>query len=154
MIVRPGIAKDGSRIEIVRMGESWANRRYLTQEEMNLNKSDFPEDTVFFMGGKMSGKKVTEEHVDAIMAASHFREEMLGDKTTVVMAELPNGFVIVESSSCVDPANYNHELGVKLCKERIRGRVWMLEAYPLQSKVTEEEKVLSGVAILHKEGGY
>jgi len=131
--IKPGLAKDGSRIMVVRQSEPWDNRRYLIQEEMKLKKQDFPEDTVFVTGGKMTPNRITEEHIDAIMEKSHFLIEMHGEKTTVVIATLPNGFVIVESSSCVDPKNYNYDLGVKLCKERIRDKIWMLEAYLIQS---------------------
>lgn len=120
------------RIKVVRTSEPWDSRRYLTQEEMKLKKSDFREDTVFVIGGKMSEAKVTEAHIDYIMEKTDFHVEMHGNKTTIVIATLPNGFVIVESSSCVDPANYNQELGVKLCKERIRDKLWMLEGYMLQ----------------------
>jgi len=66
-IKKPGLANDGSTLMVCRLGEPWDNRRYLTQEEMNLKKSDFPEDAVFLIGGKMSGLRVTETQIDAIM---------------------------------------------------------------------------------------
>jgi hypothetical protein len=89
----------------------------------------------------MTESKITEAHVDAIMEATHFEIEMWGNKTTIVKAELPSGFVIVESSSCVDPRNYNHDLGVKLCKERIRDKIWMLEGYLLQNGGSNGERL-------------
>jgi len=146
-LIKPGLAQDGSTIMAVRLSESWDNRRYLTQEEMTLKKSDFPEDTVFVIGGKMSEIKVTEARIDSIMEKTDFQVEMMGNKTTVVMATLPNGFVIVESSSCVDPKNYNQELGVKLCKERIRDRLWMLEGYLLQVMVAAKKAMIDNVRL-------
>ena len=81
----------------------------------------------------MNEIRVTEEQIDAIMEGTDFSDLVaIHGKTTIVIAKLPNGFIIVESSSCVDPANYNHDLGVKLCKERIRDKLWMLEGYVLQ----------------------
>lgn len=59
----------------------------------------------------------------------------MGDKTTVVKATLVNGFEIVESSSCVDPANYSLEMGTQICKERIINKVWMLLGFLLQTAV-------------------
>lgn len=56
----------------------------------------------------------------------------VGEKTTVVHAKLANGFEIVESSSCVDPANYDEELGAKICLERIENQVWHLLGFALQ----------------------
>jgi len=40
-------------------------------------------------------------------------------KTTVVAVRFANGFVIVESSSCVKEQDYNKELGIKLCMKKI-----------------------------------
>lgn len=58
-----------------------------------------------------------------------------GDKTTVVHATLTNGFIISESSSCVDPANFNMDIGASICKERIRNQVWGFLGFMLQSAV-------------------
>lgn len=82
----------------------------------------------------MSEVKVTKEQVQAIIAASKVEAVKFGEKSTVVSVTLPNGFVIVQSSSCVDPANYDHELGTKICLERVEDKVWELEGYLLQSK--------------------
>lgn len=56
----------------------------------------------------------------------------VGKKTTVVHATLKNGFEIIESSSCVDPANYSEELGAKICMKRIKNQVWHLLGFALQ----------------------
>ncbi len=80
----------------------------------------------------MSNRTITKDQIDALLAASTFTDTKLGEKTTVVCAKLPNGFEVIESSGCVDPANYNHELGVQTCKRRIVDKVWMLEGYRLQ----------------------
>ena len=82
----------------------------------------------------MSEVKVTKEQVQALIAASKVEDVKLGEKSTVVSVTLPNGFVIIQSSSCVDPANYDHELGKKICLERVEDKVWELEGYLLQSK--------------------
>ena len=82
----------------------------------------------------MSEVKVTQEQVKAIISASKVESVKLGAKSTVVSVTLPNGFVIVQSSSCVDPLNYDHELGTKICLERVEDKVWELEGYLLQSK--------------------
>ena len=80
---------------------------------------------------------VTEEHIEAIFDASTYDESKIGDKTTVVCLKLPNGFEITETSSCVDPANYNHRLGVELALVRAKARLWELEGYVLQTKLAE-----------------
>ena len=59
----------------------------------------------------------------------------MGGKTTVVRAVLKNGFVIVESSSCVSQENYDEGLGERICMKRIEGRVWSLLGFLLQTAV-------------------
>jgi hypothetical protein len=76
--------------------------------------------------------KVTPEHIERLFNKSTKLENTIGDKTTVVVCKLPNGFVIVESSSCVDPVNYDFELGKEICYKRIKDKMWELEGYLLQ----------------------
>lgn len=83
----------------------------------------------------MSKITVTKEQVDDILANAEIDCKTIFGKTTVVTAKLPNGFVIVESSSCVDPANYNQDIGDEICMGRIREKVWELEGYVLQCEM-------------------
>lgn len=78
---------------------------------------------------------VTNEQVLDILDNSEIEVVTLGEKTTVVAVTLPNGFVIVESSSCVDPANYDEKLGADICLKRVENKIWELEGYVLQSKM-------------------
>lgn len=87
----------------------------------------------------MSAVKVTPEQIAAILAASKVEDVKMGEKTTVVSVTLPNSFVIVQSSSCVDPKNYDHELGKQICMKRIEDKVWELEGYLLQSSQAAKE---------------
>jgi hypothetical protein len=85
----------------------------------------------------MEKNTVTKYDVDAILLKSSFRVLSYNNKTTIVMATLPSGFVIVESSSCVDPANYDEKIGEEICLDRIKNKIWELEGYCLQKKVSE-----------------
>lgn len=58
-----------------------------------------------------------------------------GEKTTIVNATLANGFIITESSSCVDPANFNMDIGLSICKERIYNKVWNHLGFLLQCAI-------------------
>ena len=80
--------------------------------------------------------RVTQEDIDKILANTLIKVEKYGDKTTVLMATLPNGFVIVESSSCVDPANFDMKIGEQICMEHLVNRIWELEGYRLQTELT------------------
>lgn len=59
----------------------------------------------------------------------------MGKKTTVVRAVLRNGFEIVESSSCVSEENYDENMGVDICMEHIKNKIWMLLGFLLQTAI-------------------
>jgi len=57
----------------------------------------------------------------------------MGGKTTVVQVTLLNGFILTESSACVDPANYDEAIGIEICLDRIKNQIWFLLGFLLQS---------------------
>lgn len=61
----------------------------------------------------------------------------VGVKTTVVVLTLKNGFEVVGVSGCVDPVNYNHEIGTSIARTRAIDKVWELEGYLLQSQINK-----------------
>jgi hypothetical protein len=76
---------------------------------------------------------ITQDNVDNFVQS--YEVERWKDKTTVVHATLVNGFVITESSSCVDPANFDMEIGEEICKKKIEDRIWHLLGFLLQCGV-------------------
>lgn len=85
---------------------------------------------------------VTNSQIDEIVANSECEVYNFFGKCTVVAMKLPNGFVLVESSSCVgvDSKNYDSEIGVRSCKKRLENRIRELEGYRLQSKLYAESQ--------------
>lgn len=83
---------------------------------------------------------ITKKDIDNILKDTLIKVEQYGDKTTVLKATLPNDFVIVESSSCVDPANFDMKIGEEICMDKLVNKIWELEGYKLQSKFMEEKK--------------
>lgn len=85
----------------------------------------------------MSEKKnsLTQADIDNVLSASKVETMKLEPKTSLVKVTLPNGFELIETSSCVDPANYDQKLGEEICLNRIKDKIWYLEGYVLQSKV-------------------
>lgn len=77
----------------------------------------------------MSDNRVKPEEVMAIIDASEIVVEDRFGCMTVVHAKLPCGFVITETSACIDPANYSREIGTEICMRRIEDKVWELEGY-------------------------
>lgn len=76
---------------------------------------------------------VTQEQVETMLAKSRIIYDTYGEKTLVGVCTLPNGFVLVESSSCVDPANFDFHIGKDIIVERFTNKIWELEGYVLQS---------------------
>lgn len=60
----------------------------------------------------------------------------IAPKTTVVSATLVNGFIVTFSSSCVDAANYDENLGKELCIKNIEQKVWELLGFLLQTAIS------------------
>lgn len=60
-------------------------------------------------------------------------ESISFEKTTIVKSTLANGFEILESSSCVDPANYSRQVGEKNCESLICNKAWAFLGFLLQS---------------------
>lgn len=86
----------------------------------------------------MTTISVTQEQIDEIIRNSIIKVDTLWDKCTVVAANLPSGFIIVESSACVDPANFDAKVGFDICMERIENKIWELEGYKLQCEVASK----------------
>lgn len=86
----------------------------------------------------MSDIKVTQAEIDLLLNSADVQVRTEFGKCTVVTVRLRNGFILTESSACVDPANYDTELGKRLCLQHIENRLWELEGYALQKRTDEE----------------
>lgn len=64
-----------------------------------------------------------------------FQVSTIGDKTTMVRAILVNGFEIIKTSSCVDVANYDENMGAEICMSKIYDDIWYLLGFLLQTAV-------------------
>lgn len=76
---------------------------------------------------------ISQEMVDKFI--EKVEVSTIGDKTTLVRATLINGFEIVESASCVDPANYSEDMGKTICMDKIKDKIWSYLGFFLQSAI-------------------
>ena len=89
----------------------------------------------------MSEITVTQEQVNENMQDVIVRTLQDFEKPcTYVTVRMKNGFTLRESTTCVDPANYDEEIGKKICLEKIEDKVWFLLGYALQDKVANNPK--------------
>lgn len=79
----------------------------------------------------MEENSITQRDVDNFIAKTEAIK--LGDKTTVAQTILKNGFILTESSSCVDVNNFDMEIGKDCCMEQIKHNIWFLLGFLLQS---------------------
>lgn len=103
--------------------ESWSPKEVFEQAYMKVSPNP----------ALKSGYSISQEMVDGFIKEVHV--STLGEKTTCVRAVLVNGFEIVESSACVDPANYDEKLGAEICLGKIKDRIWFLLGFLLQTAV-------------------
>jgi len=54
---------------------------------------------------------------------------------TYVTVKMVNGFTLRESTTCVDPNNYDEEIGKSICLEKIEDKIWFLLGYSLQERL-------------------
>lgn len=87
---------------------------------------------------KVEAPTINDEYIAEIMENSEFDVRTVFGKCTVVSCRLPNGFVIVESSACVSPENYDEDTGAEICFNKIADKIWELEGYRLQQFLWEE----------------
>lgn len=92
----------------------------MTETNLRVKEEEFTKEKV---------NSITENHVQSVIADE--KDLQIG-KTTVIWIKLKNGFEVVGTSACVDPKNYNHEIGKKYARDRAISKIWELEAYKLQ----------------------
>jgi len=74
--------------------------------------------------------RITEEDVNGFLVKGAGIK--MGEKTTVLMDTTLTGFDMLGSSPCVDPANYNQEIGDTYARKAIIDKLWGHLGFVLQ----------------------
>lgn len=74
-----------------------------------------------------------------IMDNAEYTAFKVFDKCVIVACKLPNGFVVVESSACVDPDDYDENVAIENCLDRIESKIITMEAYKRCDEMCEDE---------------
>lgn len=99
------------------------NLKAIVDHHREINNVNFDLDTI------------TKDFIDTMWDKSdkEFKTEIIGNKpTTSAYVTLPNGFTLIEHSSCVKPENYDFKMGKEACEERIKTQMWKLYGFFLQ----------------------
>ena len=111
---------------------------------------------------KATGRRVTLEDVNEVIASEHFvtaadgaamaahvvaflrnenvvvpetdTRQTLGLLTFCVLV-LTNGYTVTGQSACADPNNYNQEIGQRIAREDAVKKIWPLLGFELSSKL-------------------
>lgn len=78
--------------------------------------------------------KPTDEDIDAIQAQCLEKVWEPFPGIAIAAWNLPNGLAIGDRSGCVDPKNHDREIGVGICRERLRDRLWKLYGFALKEQ--------------------
>ena len=102
-----------------------------------------------------NSKGVTDELIIEIMDNSVFEIDTYGNNTTIVKCTLPNGFAIVETTSCVDEANYCERFGANLCMHKISEKIRELLNFTYLTAINgfnaiEEEEIKEDMSVEEK----
>ena len=79
-------------------------------------------DAAYFILDDKKGNKITDKDLDNFIVKGI--SVKLGEKTSVVLDTTITGFDTVGTSACVDPNNYNQEIGDNIAREEIRNKMW------------------------------
>lgn len=75
---------------------------------------------------------ITEDDIEEFIGDDAYTATRLDEKTTLVSLEPRTGFIQYHTSSCVDPGNYDHEIGTETCKRNLRNSIWPFLGFVLQ----------------------
>ena len=92
-----------------------------------------------------NGPTITVDHINSVIVDEQYHV-FAGTTLTVCVLTLRNGFTVTGESACVDPANFDAEKGRNYAREQAFGKIWMLEGYLLQER-------LSRVPVDHRRVG-
>ena len=89
-----------------------------------------------------TGQKVTREQMEARIVDTVFIR--IADTVTLCSLTLDNGYSVRGESACVDPANYNQEIGEKLARDQAFSKLWPLFGFLLaESRFTATARAAS-----------
>lgn len=78
--------------------------------------------------------RVTPAMIEEKLAASDVKYVVSGTMTIFIIT-LPNGYNLVGESACVDPANFDEEIGRSIAYRNASQKLWPLEGYALAERM-------------------
>lgn len=91
---------------------------------------------------QQNSNRVTQAEIDALLDSAVIEERTFFGKVLVACYQFPSraNFTIVGTASCVDPANFDLEIGRRVARERVEHQLWQLEGYRKQLELGDLNK--------------
>lgn len=80
--------------------------------------------------------RVTQEQIDELLNSAETQEHVFWGKELVVSYRLPSGFTVTGRGACVDPANFDREIGRNVARSQVVDQLWQLEGYRKQLELS------------------
>lgn len=80
--------------------------------------------------------KVTKDEIDDLIDAEYYHV-VPATTVTICVLTLVNGFSVVGHSACIDPGNFDAEMGRSIAKESAFYQIWALEGYARKSGASQ-----------------
>lgn len=74
-----------------------------------------------------------------------------GSNTTVCLLTLKNGYTVTGEASCVDPANFDEEIGREVAFKNARSKLWPLLGFALQERLVADSNARNAEPIQQTE---
>jgi hypothetical protein len=79
---------------------------------------------------------VSQEHLESLFQDAESRVFQSWNKEVIITYRLPQraNFVVNGSAACVDPANFDYQIGCNWARKDAISKMWLPEGYLLQLK--------------------
>lgn len=91
--------------------------------------------------GVANGLRLTPQDIDALIKSEAYWVVPL-TTTTICALTLKSGYVVVGKSACVEPSNFDADMGRKIAFDDARNQIWALEGYRLSARRAALETLL------------
>lgn len=83
-------------------------------------------------------RRVTVADIEAKIVKEDYFQGLNGSTLTICVLTMANGFTVTGESPCVDPANFDEDLGKKYARADAFKKIWLLEGYLLREKMWQD----------------
>lgn len=108
-------------------------------EKFNECFNELPVENTSTNSNKIIVEECEDDYISYILHNSEITHDVVFDSCVVVHCKLPNGYIIVESSTCTNPNDFDKEVHISMCVDKIAEKVWEFEEYHMLSMEHDDD---------------